>query len=113
MTELEQEVHDEVVDALAVLAMHKDLIEDNWNMALSLKTQAARCRRILEERGEPARPLRPPVAAKPPAPPPPPPTPPPVAARVQEVDVFGPTFAATVYDRRKADVVRTRDGVMK
>ena len=112
MTEIEREVHQEVVDALAVLALHTDLIEDNWNMVASLKAHASRCQRVLQEQGEPPRTVRPPVAVKPPAPPPPPPqpAPPPVAARVPEPDVFGPAFATTVYDRRKADVIRAQGG---
>lgn len=96
---------EEVREALAVLAVHTDVIVENGNLAVSLKSHAARCRRILEEEGEPARTVRPPVAAKPPAPSPPPPAPPPVAARVQEpATMFSAAYIENVYATRKAAV---------
>jgi hypothetical protein len=110
MTELEKEVHQEVVDALAVLSLHKDVIATNWNQVASLTAHARRCQRILEEQGEPARTVRPPAAAKPPAPPPPPPPPPPIAATRVEPDVGSAQYAEAVFARRKADVVRAQGG---
>jgi hypothetical protein len=114
MTELEAEVHQEVVDALAILAMHTDIIEDNLNMVENLKGQAGRCRRVLEERGEPARTTWQPAAVKPPAPtsaPPPPAPPPPVAAREPEpATMFGAAYVEDVYARRRGDVMQRAQG---
>ena len=115
----EREVAQGVTDSLATLALHADVIADHSRMAETIRGLAARCRRLLEEEGEPARAARPPAAAKPPAPstpsPSPSPTPPPIAAqRVEEpVSLFSAAYVADVYAARKADVQRTREGIVR